>query len=187
MKEMVSFHDDAEKRLGIFFGLGAFLLSSVFALFQGLPPEALLLRGVVVLILCSLMGWVYGVWLKNTLIATKPQEEMPANMERRSRNAENLDEGTVIMPGLSETVVGDDPDNFPATGQVVNFTLPEFDPLDAPLQGVTPAPRKATAPAGPMIPTASVAAANATAAAASVATLADEGDLPPPPVPSWLK
>ena len=187
MKEMVSFHDDAEKRLGIFFGLGAFLLSSVFALFQGLPPEALLLRGVVVLVLCSLLGWAYGVWLKNTLIATKPVEEMPANMERRSRNAENLDEGSVVMPGMMETVVGDDPDNLPATGQVVNFTLPEFDPLDTPLQGVTPPPRKAAAAPAPMIPTASVAAANATAAAAAATAVADEGDLPPPAVPSWLK
>lgn len=173
MKEMVSFHDDAEKRLGIFFGLGAFLISSLFALFQGLSPEGFLLRGVVVLILFSLLGWIYGVWLKKTLEATKPQEELPSNMERRSRNAENLDEGSVIMPGLGdETVVMEEAND--SMGQVVNYTLPELSPMDSPLQ------------AAPMIPSKAVAKAEAAKASAPVA-VEDEGDLPPPPVPGWLK
>ena len=175
MKEMVSFHDDAEKRLGIFLGIGAFILSSLFALFQGLSPEGFLLRGVVVLILFSLMGWGYGVWLKKTLEATRPQEEMPSNMERRSRNAESLDEGSVIMPSMGETVVMEEP----GTGQVVNYTLPELSPMDdTSLSGA------------PMIPSKNVAAAeaakNAAAASASLAA-EDDGDLPPPSVPSWLK
>ena len=170
MKEMVSFHDDAEKRLGIFFGLGAFIISSLFALFQGLTPEGFLLRGVVVLILFSLAGWIYGVWLKRTIEATKPQEEMPSNVERRSRNAESLDEGSVVMPSIGETVVMEEP---PATGQVVNFTLPELDPMDTSLGGA------------PMIPSKSVAAE--AAKNAPVAVLDDDGDLPPPSVPGGLK
>jgi hypothetical protein len=175
MKEMVSFHDDAEKRLGIFFGLGAFLLSSLFSLFQGMPPEAFLLRGVVVLILFSLMGWIFGLWLKNTLEATKPHEELPSNMERRSRNAENLDEGAVVMPNFDETVVMEEPNASAAgSGQVVNFTLPELSPMDMPLQGA-PAKRAAA----PMIP--------AAAAPAPAMEVVADGDLPPPAVPSWLK
>lgn len=171
MKEMVSFHDDAEKRLGIFFGLGAFIISSLFALFQGLTPEGFLLRGVVVLILFSLFGWLYGVWLKKTIEATKPQEEMPSNMERRSRNAESLDDGSVVMPAMGETVVMEE---APTTGQVVNFTLPELGPMDTDLSGA------------PMIPSKAVAAAEA-ARNTPLPVLDDEGDLPPPAVPGWLK
>lgn len=177
MKEMVSFHDDAEKRLGIFVGLGAFIVSSLFGLFQGMTPEGFLLRGVVVLILFSLAGWFYGVWLKQTLAATKPEEELPSNMERRSRNAETLDEGSVVMPSMAETVVMEEPEA--STGKVVNFTLPELSPMDeAPLA------------AQPMIPTrAQAAAENAKQLAAQSAAFdaADEGDLPPPAVPGWLK
>ncbi len=155
MREMVSFHDDAEKRMGIFFGLGAFLLSSVFALFQGLSPEGFLLRGVVVLILFSLLGWIYGLWLKQTIEKTKPQEDLPSNVERRSRNAESLDEGTLVIPGMGETVAAEE---LSPTGQVVNFTLPEFSPLEAP-----------------------------EAVSAPAASVVDDGDLPPPNVPGWLK
>jgi hypothetical protein len=136
MKEMTSFHDDTEKRMGVFFGLGAFLLSSLFAFFQGLTPEGFLLRGVAVLIVFSLLGWGFGAWLKKTLAATAPKEELPSNVERRSRNAESLDDGSVVvMPGLKETEVMEEP--RADTGSVVNFTLPELDPMD--LQG-TPAP-----------------------------------------------
>jgi hypothetical protein len=127
MKEMTSFYDDTEKRMGVFFGLGAFLLSSLFAFFQGLTPEMILLRGVAVLIVFSLLGWGFGAWLKRTIAATAPQEELPSNVERRSRNAESLDEGSlVILPGTPETEVME----APATGSVVNFTLPEFTPMD---------------------------------------------------------
>jgi hypothetical protein len=130
MKEMLSFHDDTEKRMGVFFGLGAFILSSLFAFFQGLPPEAFLLRGIAVLMLFSLLGWAYGAWLKRTLAATAPKEALPTNVERRTRNAESLDEGGIVnMPGIAETEVMEEPSA--SSGSVVNFTLPEFDPMDA--------------------------------------------------------
>ena len=172
MKEMVSFHDDTEKRMGVFFGLGAFLISSLFALFQGLTPEGFLLRGVVVLFLFTLLGWGYGVLLKRTLVATAPKEELPTNMERRSRNAESLDDGGVlVMPGMGETEVMEEPSN--TTGTVVNFTLPELSPMDSTFEGGL----------APMIPSKNQAAAQA----AVVAEPVDEGDLPPPAIPAWLK
>jgi hypothetical protein len=167
MKELNSFHDDIEKRMGIFFGLGAFLLSSVFAMFQGLEPEGYLLRGVVVLILASLLGWGYGVWLKNTIKATTPDEEMPENMERRARNADTLEQGSVVMPSMGETIVGEEPHH---TGQTVNFTLPELSPEDAPMQ--SPASLLAPIPAP---------------VAAPAYSGEEEADLPPPAVPGWLK
>jgi hypothetical protein len=171
MKEMVSFHDDTEKRVGLFIGLGAFLLSSVFALVQGLDPVLFLLRGLLVLIIFSLLGWGFGAWLKHVIGANKEEEEMPTNMERRSRNAEELDMGTLVMPNLTETVVSEEADR---PGQVVNFTLPELSPMDEPMV----APKRPTV-LGP---------SPASRPAMMPLTDNDESsDMPPPSVPNWLK
>jgi hypothetical protein len=125
MKEVSSHYEDTEKRLAVFIGLGAFLLSSLAGLFQGLSPEHLLLRGVILLFAFAILGWAYGSWLKHTLAATAPEEELPANVERRRHNAESLDEGSLMtMPGR-ETEVEEQPGDHHGA---INFTLPEFDP-----------------------------------------------------------
>lgn len=163
MKELTSNHDDMDKRLAIFFGLGAFLMSSLVGLLRGYTLEGFLLQGVVVLVLASLLGYGYGIWVRQALASTEPAEDLPNNMERRRANAENLDEGSVVIPMAGpavDLVVDEEPGQ--AGGQVFNYTLPELSPMEP----------------------AAVAAANAPAPAAP----ADElGDLPPPPVPAWLK
>ena len=157
MKEMTSNHDDIDKRLAIFAGLGGFLCSTLVGLVQGYTLEAFLLQGVVVLTLCSLVAYLFGAWLRAALKATEPKEETPDNMERRQTNAEDLDMGSVVMPSqMTEAVIAEDPES--PSGHVVNYTLPELSPME-------PALATASGPA---------------------ATVADE-ELAPPPVPSWLK
>lgn len=168
MKELTSNHDDMDKRLAIFFGLGAFLMSALVGLIRGYTLEGFLMQGVVVLILAILAGYAYGYWLRQALAASAPSEELPENTERRSRNADTLEQGSLVLPGQGmETVVAEDAAS--PSSQMVNFSFPELTPAGAQAE---PALAMAAAPA----PAASPAAAPV-----------EEGDLPPPPVPSWLK
>jgi hypothetical protein len=157
MKEMTSNHDDMDKRLAIFFGLGAFILSALVGLVRNYTLEAFLLQGVVVLGLATVVGYLFGLWLRNALASVEPKEERPDNVEVRRTNADALSEGTVVVPDDSSTVISED--GTATTGSVVNYTLPELDPND--LAG-GPAPQSAPAPV-------------------------EQGDLPPPSVPAWLK
>lgn len=153
MKEMTSNHDDIEKRLAIFAGLGGLLCSTLVGLIQGYPLEAFLLQGVVVLTLFSLVAYVFGSWLRTTLKATQPQEVLPENVERRNNNAEDLEAGSVVLPGpQEEAVITEDPAS--PSGQVVSYTLPEFSPTQT-----------SPVPSG----------------------FGGDEELPPPPVPAWLK
>jgi hypothetical protein len=160
MKELTSNHDDMDKRLAIFFGLGAFLMSSLVGLLRGYTLEGFLLQGVVVLVLASLLGYGYGIWVRQALLETTPEDALPGNVERRRNNADTLDEGSVVMPMSGsniDLVVDEEPGQ--AEGQVRPYTMEEFTPQ-------APVAAAAAAPAAP----------------------ADElGDLPPPPVPAWLK
>jgi membrane protein implicated in regulation of membrane protease activity len=159
MKELTSNHDDMDKRLAIFFGLGAFLMSALVGLIRGYTLEGFLLQGVVVLVLAILAGYAFGYWLRRALAATTPAEELPENTERRARNAETLEEGSLVIPGQgAETVVAEEPGS--PSGQVVNFSFPELDPMEA----AAPPPAPEPSP-----------------------DVAEEGDLPPPPVPAWLR
>lgn len=157
MKELTSRHDDMEKRLAIFFGLGAFLVSSLVGLIRGYTLEGFLLQGVVVLTLGILGAYAFGAWLRRALESTRPAEELPAGTERRAHDAETLEEGSLVVPGQGTDTVVAEEEGSPS-GQVVNFSFPELDPKEAAVQEPAPA-----------------------------AQLEDEGDLPPPPVPAWLK
>lgn len=162
MKEMTSNHDDIDKRLAIFFGLGAFLMSALVGLIRGYTLEGFLMQGVVVLVLAILAGYAFGWWLRGALTATTPNEELPEGTERHTRNAETLEQGSLVIPGqTAETVVAEDPDS--PSGHVVNFSFPELSPSAAMEAPAAPAP------------------------AAAPAAVEEEGDLPPPPVPGWLK
>jgi hypothetical protein len=57
MREVQGSFDDFEKRLAIFLGLGAFLLTSLGCLVMGADFDTLLLRGVVAFTVFSLAGW----------------------------------------------------------------------------------------------------------------------------------
>lgn len=160
MKELTSFNDDIDKRIAIFFGLGALLMSTLVGLLRGYTLEGFLLQGVVVLVLAIVGGWIFGFWLRQTLAATQPKEELPQGTERTSRNAESLEEGSLVIPSQSaETIVAEDPGS--PSGQVVNFSFPELAPPFA--------------------------ASEASVAPEAPAAAEEEGDLPPPPVPGWLK
>lgn len=170
MKELTSNHDDMDKRLAIFFGLGAFLMSALVGLIRGYTLEGFLMQGVVVLILAILAGYAYGYWLRQALAASAPVEELPDNTERRSRNADTLEQGSLVLPGQGiETVVAEEPGS--PSGQMVNFSFPELSPSGAqsePAFAMAAAPAPAPAPSPAAAP-------------------AEEAELPPPPVPSWLK
>jgi len=166
MQEMTSNNDDLDKRLAIFFGLGAFIMSALVGLVRDYTLEGFLLQGVVVLVLATVGGYLFGAWLRAALASVEVQEDLPANMERRRTNAENLEQGSVVVPEMGGGAVVSEEDSTPQTGTVVNYTLPELSPMDL----LAPAPA-----AAPM--------------AAPAADVSDEdlGDLPPPPVPAWLK
>lgn len=161
MKEMTSNHDDMDKRLAIFFGLGAFLMSAMVGLIRGYTLEGFLMQGVVVLVIAILAGYGFGYWLRQALASTAPAEELPQGTERRSHNKESLEQGSLVIPGQNvEAVVSEEPDN--GLGQSVNYSFPELVP------GV---PEPAAAAPAPTAPEAAM----------------EEGDLPPPPVPAWLR
>jgi hypothetical protein len=130
MKEMVSIHDDLDKRLAIFFGLGAFILSALVGLVRGYTLEGMLLQGVVVLTVATLCGALFGAWLRAALRSSAPSEELPANVERRSTNPTGLAEGAVVIPHHAADAVVSEELHEPLTGTVVNYTLPELDPSD---------------------------------------------------------
>ena len=179
MKEMISSHDDMDKRLAIFFGLGAFIMSALVGIVRNYTLEGFLLQGVVVLTLASLGGFAFGTWLRSALRSVSPQEQLPSNVERRSTNPANLAEGTVMVPGVdSESVIADEPlDAVGPAGSVVNFTLPELSPtdlLELPPPGMASAPAPATLLPPPKSP-------------APEPQMEAMDDLPPPPVPSGVK
>jgi hypothetical protein len=159
MKEMTSYHDDIDKRLAIFFGLGCFLLSALVGLLRGYTLEGFMIQGVLALAVGSLAAYAFAVWLRAALRSVQPEEPTtPANVERRSNNAEDLDIGHVVTASqLSEAVIAEDPES--PSGKVVNFTLPELEPGDL-------GPSSFEEPAQPA---------------------QGDADLPPPPVPSWIK
>jgi hypothetical protein len=130
MKEMVSTHDDLDKRLAIFFGLGAFILSALVGLVRGYSLEGLLLQGVVVLTVATVCGAVFGAWLRAALRSSAPGDELPANVERRSTNPASLAEGAIVIPHHAAEAVVSEELHEPLTGTVVNYTLPELDPAD---------------------------------------------------------
>ncbi len=165
MKELTSHHDDMDKRLAIFFGLGAFLMSALVGLIRGYTLEGFLMQGVVVLVVAILAGYGFGFWLRQALEKSKPAEELPENTERRRHNAETLEQGSLVVPGQGlETVVAEEPGS--PSGQVLNYSFPEIDPAKAQAEAALLAPQPAPAAPTPV---------------------EEEGDLPPPPVPSWLK
>jgi len=165
MKEMISTHDDLDKRLAIFFGLGALILSALVGLVRNYTLEGILLQGVVVLVIAILAGYFFGIWLRSALASVEPTEELPSNMERRRTNAASLDQGTVIVPDASQEAVISEEAPDSVKGSVFNYTLPELNPADLPAPMSAPAAREPE----------------------PVRAADETGDLPPPPVPSWLK
>jgi hypothetical protein len=160
MKEMTSYHDDIDKRLSIFFGLGCFLLSALIGLLRGYTLEGFMVQGVLALAVGSLAAYGFAVWLRAALRSVEPEEpSTPDNVERRTNNAEDLDIGHVVTASqLSEAVIAEDPES--PSGKVVNFTLPELEPSDLGSAMLEPPAQPGTQ---------------------------GDADLPPPPVPSWIK
>src|SRR5665213_2887753 len=130
MKELTSSHNDLDKRLAIFFGLGALVMSALVGLIRGYTLEGFLLQGVVVLTLATLAGWLFGLWVQAAWAASAPKEELPSNVERRSSRPENLAEGSVVLPSPGAESVISEELHEPLPGAAMNYVLPEFSPAD---------------------------------------------------------
>jgi hypothetical protein len=136
-------------------------LSALVGLLRGYTLEGFMVQGVVALAVGSLVAYGFAVWLRAALRSVQPAEPgIPDNVERRTNNAEDLDIGHVVTANqLSEAVIAEDPES--PSGKVVNFTLPELAPSDLGSALMEP---PAQPGAGPT-----------------------DAELPPPPVPSWIK
>ena len=163
MQELTSSFDDVDKRLAIFVGLGAFLLSSLLCFIQGASFETYLIQGSVVALVFMLVGYAYGHWLRGLVEEHTPTETVDEeSVEFRTVDAEHAEEEVVGASDVPETVIEEDGQVVPAENAAA-FEMPELEAAPAP-----PAP-------APMAPPAPAPAA------------ADSGeDLPPPPVPSGV-
>jgi hypothetical protein len=162
LKELTSAYDDVEKRMAIFLGLGALIFCSLYLYIQGADLDSYLIRGVLALTVFTVAGWGYGHWLRKLIRKQETEEELPENVERQHRDAKALEGKVVNTSSMGESVIPLEQ----TAGHVVDFTLPELEPF-VPL----------AAPASPAAPS---------AAKAARAEAVDEGDLPPPPVPSGI-
>ncbi len=136
MKELTSHYDDLEKRLAIFFGLGALVLSALVGLMRGIGLMGILLNGVLALGLATLAAWIFGAWLKGVLRAGKPSEETAPGVERRSVTPATLEEGTVVTPQPDKAIVADEV-HEPLAPNMGSLVLPELNPVEqAALQAI---------------------------------------------------
>lgn len=137
MKELTSEHDDLEKRLAIFFGLGALILSALIGLMRGYSLEGILFRGVLVLILATAGAWLFGAWLKAALKSSAPAEEPVLGIERRSVVPAVLEDSHVVSAPRPEDAVTVDEVHEPLAPAMRNFVLPDLNPAEeAALQAI---------------------------------------------------
>jgi hypothetical protein len=120
MKELTSSYDDLEKRLAVFAGLAALVFCSLYLFTQGADLWTYLVRGVLALALFSAGGWAYGHWLRSTMEGFEKEEELPSNVERRTREPQAVEGQVVGLQDMPETVI---PAEAP---QVKEFAMPDF-------------------------------------------------------------
>lgn len=137
MKELTSYHDDLEKRLAIFFGLGALILSALIGLMRQYSLEGILVRSVLALTVATLGAWAFGVWLKSALKATAPEEEPRLGVERRSVAPASLEDSNVVIPPHPDDAVVSEEIHEPLAPNMTRFTLPDLNPVEeAALQAI---------------------------------------------------
>src|SRR3954471_23025083 len=100
MREVQGQFDDLDKRLAIFLGLGAFLLTSLGCLLMGADMETLLLRGVLAFAVFSLSGWGYARTFQGMFKAELPvvAVEPDPNVTVTTRDAPQLPKCEVRAP-----------------------------------------------------------------------------------------
>ena len=140
MKEQISDHDDLEKRLAIFFGLGAFILSSLVGLLRGYTLEGFLIQGLLVLVIACLAGYLFGAWLRGALRSIEPEESPASNVERRLGTPEHLEESTLVTHAPGEDHVIAEEIGSPSGG-MINYNLPELTPEAAQAESTAAAAR----------------------------------------------
>ena len=125
MKEIVSGHDDLEKRMAIFIGLGAFVFSSLYLFIQGADLLTYVIRGVIIGCFAAVIGWFYGSYFSRLVKRQQAEERGEVDFELRATDAENL-EGMPIDPSTFESAV------IPETGSGAyqQYDMPAFDTAD---------------------------------------------------------
>lgn len=128
MKEITSAYDDIEKRMAIFLGLGAMIFSSLYLFTQGADIYTYLVRGVLALILFSVVGWAYGHWLKNVIRKQLDEEQRPPFTQAEMTSNSEMSQGKVTIQandGADAVIPAEH-----SSGRAVDFTLPELEPFN---------------------------------------------------------
>ena len=102
MKEITSAYQDLEKRMAVFVGLGAVIFVSLFNLALGADLIAFLVRGLVALLVFSVVGYWYGSYLGN-LVTKEETVPLPAgDVQVTSTEVRPVDlSGALNDPGIS--------------------------------------------------------------------------------------
>jgi hypothetical protein len=158
MQEITSSYDDLEKRMAIYLGLGALLLTSLYLFTQGADLWTYLIRGVLALTCTTVVGWFYGHWLRELFRQHSEEEELPENVHRQTRDPQSLEGRLVTHDEMPDVVIPAEV----ANSRVAEFTMPDFE--------------------SPLVQ--STAAASSARKASPLP--AEDADLPPPPVPSGI-
>ena len=107
--------------MAVYLGLGALLFTSLYLFTRGADLWTYLIRGVLALAIFSTAGWGYGHWLRGLYERNVAEEELPENVERRTRDA-HAPEGRVISHAeMPESVIPAE-----AHQEAQPFVMPEF-------------------------------------------------------------
>jgi hypothetical protein len=127
MREITSSYDDLERRMAVYLGLGALLFTSFYLFTRGADLWTYLIRGVLALALFSTAGWAYGHWLRGLYEKNSSEEELPENVERRTRDA-HAPEGRVISHAeMPEAVI---------PGEAKPYVMPDLGDAAQPEDGL---------------------------------------------------
>jgi hypothetical protein len=127
LKEITSSYDDIEKRMAIFLGLGAMVFSSLYLCTQGADLYTYLVRGVLAMVLFTVVGWAYGHWLKSVIRKQIEDEQLQAATPQSDASGSNQSNSMLHAGEGPEAVI---PAEHSA-GKTVDFTLPELEPFGA--------------------------------------------------------
>jgi hypothetical protein len=119
MKEVQGSYDDIDRRLAVFLGLGAFLLTSLGCLLMGADMETFLLRGSLAFTVFCLAGFWYARTFTGLVRTELPQAATAdPNVTVTTRDAPELPKFEVKAPVVLPAAE--------ASERVKDFQLPDF-------------------------------------------------------------
>ncbi len=98
MKEITSAYQDLEKRMAVFAGLGAVVFVSLFNLALGADLTSFLVRGLVALLLFSLVGYWYGRFLTRLIVKEETLPLPEGDVQVTTTEARPVDLGGSASP-----------------------------------------------------------------------------------------